>query len=62
MRIIDLDTLDLPGKTMIMKVLDKYEKEHHMDTIKFPVHDYDAVFHYGKEYFEVKERGQNYHG
>ena len=28
MRLIDLDTLDLPGKTQIMKQLNKYQKEH----------------------------------
>lgn len=28
MRLVDLDNLDLPGKTQILKVLDRYEKEH----------------------------------
>ena len=28
MRIIDLDRLELPGKTKILEMLDKWEKEH----------------------------------
>ena len=28
MRLVDLDELDMPGATMVKKVLDKWEKEH----------------------------------
>ena len=56
MRLVDLDDLNVPGKTMIMKVLDKYEKNHPLHIIAFPIHEYDVILHPNKDYFEVKKR------
>lgn len=33
-RLIDLDQLDMPGKTIMLKALTKYEKEHPLTEIK----------------------------
>lgn len=57
MRLINLDNLQLPGKTIMTKLLDKYEREHRMGIIRFPIAEYDAVLYPGKDYFEVRRRG-----
>lgn len=56
MRLINLDNLQLPGKTIMTKLLDKYEREHRMDSIRFPIREYDAVLYPTKDYFEVRLR------
>ena len=56
MRLINLDNLQLPGKTIMQKMLDKYEKEHRMDSIRFPIAEYDVVLYPTKDYFEVRLR------
>ena len=62
MRLINLDNLQLPGKTIMTKLLDKYEKEHRMDVIRFPISEYDTVLYPGKDYFEVVRRNDNMDG
>ena len=57
MRLINLDNLQLPGKTIMTKLLDKYEKENRIEVIQFPIAEYDAVLFPGKDYFEVRRRG-----
>lgn len=56
MRLINLDNLQLPGKAIMQKMLDRYEREHRMDSIRFPIREYDAVLFPGKDYFEVRRR------
>ena len=56
MRLINLDNLQLPGKAIMQKMLDRYEREHRMDSIKFPISEYDAVLYPTKDYFEVRLR------
>lgn len=60
MRLINLDNLQLPGKTIMMKLLDRYEREHRMDSIRFPIREYDAILYPGKDYFEVRKRGTDH--
>ena len=62
MRLINLDNLQLPGKTIMTKLLDRYEREHRMDSIRFPTREYDAVLYPGKDYFEVVRRNDNMDG
>ena len=62
MRLINLDNLQLPGKAIMQKMLDKYEREHRMDSIRFPIREYDAVLYPGKDYFEVVRRNDNMDG
>ena len=56
MRLINLDNLQLPGKTIMAKLLDKYEREHRIEVIQFPIAEYDAVLYPTKDYFEVRLR------
>ena len=54
MRLINLDELNIPGKSIMTKLLDKFEKEHRLSTIRFPIHEYDVVLFPSKDYFEVR--------
>ena len=53
-RLIDLDQLNLPGKTMITKILDRWEKSNRLSSIKFPISEYDVIIFPGKNYVEVR--------
>lgn len=43
MRLINLDELDIPGKTIMMKLLDKYEKEHPLKEIRLDYGEWEVI-------------------
>ena len=45
MRLIDIENMDMPGKATMMKILDKYEREHPLEEITLPCSDYEIILY-----------------
>ena len=45
MRLVDLDKLDIPGKSLVRKALDKYEREHPQEEFTLDAKEWDIELH-----------------